>query len=374
MRSQRLTGLLLTIILIILLLFLISCAAGGSDGNNGGGERAGDSAATAVSSTVPGKSPGKVRLLLGRNESSDSVTAVTDFFVDQALRQALDSIPAAEYIRLNVRDSLTEHSADGKGIAAPQLGRQLGLDGLITTRVVRFSSILAVELRITDPVTSRPMFRDVAYGLIRYRDTSEMMLLGPTLSDLVRQLVGRYFKIPHTAEHPIISEPLIIGSIVIAKDPALGQISANRDKLSSEGVKALGEFARLHFPELVAFDYESRRELYKTVGISAVEDFMAVGNQERRALFNVGMDRFVVGSVSRAGDSIRLRLELRYLVDAQSDTLQDVEERRFPRAQFENTRVVEETVIGFIDLAESLYKREATRLANEYAHKPSQKQ
>lgn len=316
---------------------------------------------------------GKMRLLLGRNESSDSVAPVTDFFVDQALRQALDSIPAADYIRLNVRDSLAELSADGKGVPLTELAEKLNLDGLITTRVVRFSSILAVELRITDPTTSRQLFRDVAYGLIRYRDTSGTMLVGPTLSDLVRQLVGRYFHLPHTAEHPIISEPLVIGSVIIAKDPALGQISVNRDKVSNEGVKALGEFARLHFPELVAFDYESRRELYRTVGLEAVEDFMAVGNQERRALYNLGMDRFVVGSVQHVGDSVQLRLELRYLVDSRSDTLQDAEERRYGRTQFESTKVVEEIVVEFIDLAESLYKREASRLAEEYAHKPALK-
>lgn len=350
----------LWLLALVFLVALFSCAAGSNDGR-------GDStrAATPETSRKDGK---PFVLLLAGTEARDSAAIINDFFVDQALRQALDSIPAAKYLTVNYRDSLADLSmAAGKqGVPLKELAEKLDLDGVIYTRAARFGSVLAIDLRIIDPRTQGVLFRDVVFSLIRYRDTSGTMFLGPTLYDCVRKSVGRYFGVPHTETSPIATVPLVIAGLEIPKDDGLGRISVLRQTLSTEAVKALGEYARLHFPELMAFDYESRNQVYRLINVAAVDDYQPMNAAERQVLYGVGIDRYLTGSVAPDGDSMRTRLELRMMTSATRDSVLDVAEQAFSKTHFENSKTEEEFVVAMIDLVEQLYKREAERVRTAY--------
>jgi hypothetical protein len=343
-----------------LLLALFSCA-----GSNDGKVRSGDSTGAARA----GRPAGPVRLLLAASEARDSAAVVTEFHVDQALRAALDSIPDARYVTLNYRDSLADvFVKEGKkGIPLPELGSRLDLDGAIFTRIARFGSVLAAELRIVDPKSGALLFRDLSFSMIRFRDTSGTMFLGPTVYDVLRKAVARYFAVPHTPGRPVATEAMIVTGVTIPRDEALGQVRVQRQSISTEGVKALGEFARLHYPELVAFDYESRGALYRTMNIGAIDDFVPLEALERQAMFNVGIDRYVAASAELAGtDSMRVRLEIRHIQSKTADSLVDHEERTFPRTKFETTRTEVDFVVELINLAEPLFDREAERVRKAY--------
>ncbi len=358
MRSRRLYQLLLGAIAILLLILLFSCSAG--DGGRTSG---------APTSSKTGESRPK-RLILGGSEAGDSAKPATDFYVDQSLRAAVDSIPGVAYTTINVRDSLAEAAiaAGGTGLPTKELGVRLGVDGVVFTRIERFGSVLAGEMRIVAPDDNRVLFRAVAWSFIRYRDTAGTMYLGPTLYDVVRQLLGRYYQVPHTEEKPVATEPLVVTNVVIPRDPVLDQVSVHRDEIATSGVKALGEYARRHYPELVALDYGGRAALYRTVNIGGVEDYVATGANERRAMFNLGIERYVSAVVQPvAADSLLLRVEIRGITSPTSDHVIDVEERRFPISQFQTSTVVDNVVVSLIDLAESLFKREAERVAAVYA-------
>jgi len=359
MQSSRTLSLILGAIAALLLLLLFSCSAG--SGDHARSREEGDRA-------PKGKGPPR-RLILGGSKAGDSAAPATDFFVDQALRAALDSIDGVEYVTLNVRDSLADEAqADGQeGIAITELGAKLGVEGVVFTRIERFGSILAAEMRLVEPAEQRILFRDIAWSFIRYRDTAGVMYLGPTLYDLMRQLTGRCYAIRHDAQRPIATEPLIVASLSIPKDPLLDQISVNRGSIATQGVKALAEFARRHFPELVAFDYGSRAALYRTVNVGAVEDYIPPGNQERRAMFNLGVERFVAASVVPVGrDSLTLRVEIRHVLAHGADSLVDAQEARYAIARFQTTTVVDDLVVPLIDLSQVLFEREARRVAHRY--------
>ena len=356
----------------LLLLALFACAAG-SDGNGAG--RGGDSGSVSSVDVPSVAGPARkldppMRLLLAASEARDSAAVVTDFFVDQALRQALDSIPSARYLTLNYRDSLaTLFVQEGKtGIPLPELGKRLDLDAAIYTRIARFGSILACELRLVDPATGNLLFRDLTFSLIRYRDTAGTMYLGPTLYDLVRKSVGRYFGMPHTAEQPVATEPLIVSGVVIPADKALGQLFTRRQSISTNGVKSIAEFGRLHFPELVAFDYASRNEVYRTgINVAAVDDYIAMDPLERQALYNIGIDRYVSARTWLDADSLRLSLELRYITSRAADSLIDHQDTAFARTRFETSTAEDDFIIALIDLAEPLFNREAERARAAYS-------
>lgn len=350
---------------IALLVLLFNCAAGAGDRADSG--KGDPSKGTPPAGAYTPERP--MRLVLGGSEARDSAAVITEFYVDQALRAALDSVPAARYVTINYRDSLADvFVREGKkGIPLDELGHRLNLDGVIFTRIARFSSALAVETRIVDPGSGRVLFRDLSFSIIRYRDTAGTMFLGPTLYDAVRKSVGRYFGMPHLAELPVATEPLVIINTEIPSDPALGQVRVQRQGFSTKVVMAFGELARLNFPELVGFDYESRRELMRTVGIGGVDDYMPMSALERQALYNVGIDRFVTSKVSVDGDSILLRVELRFVTSRTTDSLIDAQERRYPRTKFESTKAEEDFVIAMIDQAEPLFAREAGRVQAAYA-------
>jgi hypothetical protein len=349
---------LLWIVAGVLLLALFSCA-GSSDGRS----RASDSAGAKRVADHP------LRLVLAGSESRDSAAVVTEFHVDQALRAALDSIPNARYVTINYRDSLAaEFVKEGKkGIPLAELGSRLNLDGAIFTRIARFGSILASELRIVDPKSGALLFRDLSFSLIRFRDTSGTMFLGPTVYDLVRKSVARYFGVPHTAEQPVATEPMIVTGVVIPPDSALGQIRVNRQTASTEGVKALGEFARMHYPELIAFDYASRGALYRTVNIGGIDDYEPLDEAERQAMYNVGIDKYVTASAGLTPtDSLHLRLEIHYISSRSGDSLIDHQDTTVARTKFETSTSETDFVVALIDLAEPLFDREAERVRAMY--------
>lgn len=357
MRSRRLYQLLLGAIAILLLLLLWSCSAG--EGGRGNG----------TSRVRPMQDHRPTRLILGRSEAGDSAKPVTEFHVDQSLRAVIDSIDGVDYVTINVRDSLAESAiaAGGKGLPTNELERRLGVDGVAFFRIERFGSVLVAQMRVAAPADNRLLFSSVAWSFIRYRDTAGTMYLGPTLFDLIRQLLGRCYRVPHRSDRPVATEPLVMTTIVIPRDPALDQVSVHREEIATSGVKALGEYARRHFPELIAFDYAGRAALYRTVNIGGVEDYVPTGASERRAMFNLGIERYVTGLVRNVGpDSLLLRIEIRGVNSPSSDTLVDAEERRYPISRFQTSTVVDDVVIPLIDLAEPLFKREAERVAASY--------
>jgi hypothetical protein len=349
---------ILGLLALVLLIALFSCAAGSNDGK-------GDS--TGVKrGTAPAH---RVRLLLGRSEARDSAAIVTEAFIDQALRQSLDSIPAADYVTINLRDSLAAAAvARGeKGIALSALADSLKLDGVIYTRVARFGSAIAVDLQVQDARTGRVRYRDLAFGVVRYRDTSGTILLGPTVYDVVRRSISKYFGVEPKPWALVATEPLVISSVAIDRDPKLGHLATNRQEISTEAVKALGEFARMRFPELIAFDYASRNALYELVNVGVPEDFMPVEISERTALFNVGIDHYLAATTSLTPtDSLRIRMELRYVVSPSRDSVVDAEEQTFSRTAFESTRTKEDFVIALVGLAEPIYTREVERVRRAY--------
>ncbi|MEO5929849.1 MAG: hypothetical protein ABIR47_07945 [Candidatus Kapaibacterium sp.] len=360
--TAMLYRILFGIIVTILLVALCSCATGSNDGG-----RASDTLRPAL---AQGAVTHPLRLVLGGSEARDSAAIITPFFVDQAIRQTIDSIPSAAYVTINFRDSLADAAvAEGKkGIPIGELAKRLNVDGVIFTRAARFSNVLAVELRIIDPASGRAIFRDISFSMIRYRDTTGTMFLGPALYDAVRKSLYKYFGVAHSEEMPVATEPLVVAGLVIAKDPKLGRIAMERQDMASEGVKALGEYARINVPELVALDYESRREIFRTVNVVAVEDYAPMAGLERRALFNIGIDRFLTGTVTPLpGDQVGLRLELRSITSANTDSLVDHADTVLATLAFQTSTARRDFVVIWIDMAEKLYPREADRLRNEYA-------
>lgn len=347
----------------LLVLALFSCA-----GSNDGRSRASDSAGASKDGRPEGR---PMRLLLASSEARDSAAVVTEFYVDQALRAAIDSMPAARYVTINYRDSLAAtYTKEGKkGIPLDELGKRLELDGAIYTRIARFGSVLASELRIVDPKNGSLIYRDLAFSIIRFRDTSGTMFLGPTVYDLMRKSLARYFRLPHLHEKPVATEPLIVTGVVIPDDKSFGQVRTNRQSISTQGVKALGEFARMHYPELVAFDYAARAALYRTVNIGGVDDYMPLNALERQAMFNIGVDKYVSALTRLDGDSLRLRLEIRYIQSRAADSLVDHQDSAFARTRFETSTAEEDFVIALIDLAEPLFNREAERVRKAYEGK-----
>jgi hypothetical protein len=352
---------ILLILVLLLVAALIACA--------GSNDKTGRTDASAPSGQWKESRP--MRLLLGHSQARDSAAIITDFYVDQALRQAADSIPAAEYLTLNYRDSLANIAVSGgkQGVPFDELGEKLKLDGIVVTKFARFSSVLGVDMRIVDPKTQKDLFHVTEFSMIRYRDSSGAMLLGPAIYDAVRKGLGRFFGMPHTPAAPVATEPLIMASVVMVQNPKLGRLATQRDRLSYLGVGALGEYGRSAYPELVAFDITSRNQVLSMVNVGGVADYLPMNDLERRALFNLGIDRYVTAIVTPiTGDSAQIRVEIRSVVSPARDTLIDAEQIAVPVGMFATTKIEEDFVRTLLQAAEPLFTRETERIRAAYEH------
>lgn len=309
-----------------------------------------------------------MRLLLAGSEARDSVAVATEFIVDQALRRALEEIPQTEYFTLNYRDSLVKLAQDsGRKLNVAQLAQQLSLDGVVYTRLARFSSVLALEFRIAEPSTGKLIYRDLAFSMIRYRDSAGTMLLGPTLYDVLRKSTGKFFGRPDHDSLPVASTPLVVTSIVIDKDTALGRFSTYRQELATEGVKALGEYTRINFPSLVAFDFASRNQVYLLGNILAVDDYKPTSPEERNILYNVGIDHYITGAITSIGkDSVKFRLEMRFMKSRTEDLVIDLNEITHPKLRYETSSLVRDYVQTLAELAQPMLLRTSQKIHKAY--------
>ncbi|MCB0711265.1 MAG: hypothetical protein KDD67_02930 [Ignavibacteriae bacterium] len=327
-----------------------SCAAGdsgGSDGKEEGGSVGG-------------------RVALVEVLSHDSAKAAQPTILDGMLRQAFDSIPDVSYVTFSERG--TKIPGSDSGVSVADLAKQLDLAQVLSIRVARFGSVVGADLRSVEPASGKLLFHDRAFSFIRYRDQEDNLLFGPALYEAVERLVWRMGKRPDS-EHLVVSaEPLVVGSVVIARDPALGKIEKDRVEISKNGVRALGDFARVSFPEFVVFDYESRSRLYETVGLAAVEDHEPVGNLERSALFKLDIPYMLSASITPGtNDSVRFRVEFYRVTGNQSDTLLDFEEQQMEIKLF-NTATTERDAVGLLlELAKNLLTRQAGDIRSRYA-------
>jgi hypothetical protein len=356
--AARIYLIALWVLVAILFVGLIACAPGGSKES------------TAQSDTQRIGSPDKpLRLLLIGTAAQDSVRTVGDFHVDQVLRQVFDSIAGVRYLTLNYRDSIARaHDPTGKkGVALADLRSALDLDGGINVAVARFGSILALDFGVVDAASGRPRFRELVFQTIRFRDSSGAMLVGPALYDALRTAVGRFVGRKHAKGDVVASAPIVLSSIVIPSDPRLKEISKTREVTSRSILNALNDYAGMHFRELVTFDPISRDRLYETVRIASVVNYLEPKAAERQALFNVGVDRYLVGSIDPVGsDSLRMRIEIRAVVSPTRDTLEQAREMVQPVALVSSSGFEEDAIVAMLDLAEPVFRREADSVTAHY--------
>lgn len=347
----------LWLLVVILIAALASCAAGSRENGK-------DTSAVTTGTTV-GAQGEPLRLLLGGNESLDSIRLVTDYVVDQVIRQISDSIPQAKYLTINNRDSLVSQSSE---ITLADMGRRLDLDGVIYTRTARFGQVLALETRIIEPIAGKVLFRDLSFVTIRFRDREGSMLIGPAIYAAVRKSLRSFFALPHSDTSVAATEPMSISGIQIPAGDSLGRISKERGRLADGGVRALSEFAIMHFPEIVPIDPLSRDRLYESMKLGRVEGTIGMLDIERDALTSVGIEKYLSGQVLSSGaGTIRFILEIHQISRGGRDSVVDRQEVNLPKASFESSTMEQDFMVTLIDLAEPLYKRESERVRNRYA-------
>jgi hypothetical protein len=356
--ARRAYLVVLWLLVVALFAGIVGCASGTKEKAQGGA--VGD----------PTSATGRpLRLLLVETAAQDSVPIVRDFHVDQVLRQVFDSVDGVDYLTLNVRDSITlaKDPTGKKGVPLPELATALDLDGVINVALARFGSVLAAELRIVDAKSGAVRFRDVVFQLIRYRDSAGTMLVGPALYDALRTNVGRFVGRKHEKGSVVASTPIVLSAVVIPSDPRLRNISSMREGTSRSVLTALHDYAGTHFPELVTFDPMSRDRLYTTIRVAGVPNYQPPKDAERQALFNVGVDRFLVGAIDPVGaDSLRMRLEVRTVVDRAHDSLEFSREMVQPVALFSSSAFEEDVIVAMLDLAEPLFGQVADTVRARY--------
>lgn len=298
----------------------------------------------------------------------DSAKAAAPVVVDRMLVQVFDSIPETEYVSITRQgEAGTGASGSDTAISVEKLARTFSLDGTISLRIARFGSIVGVDMGIFEPISGKEIFRDRAFSFIRYRDQDGTLLFGPALYEALNRLVHRLEKLPDSDYLAVSAQPIIISNVVIGRDSALGKIAANREKISTDGIRALGDFMRLKYPELVVFDYDSRSRVYETVGIGMVEDHAPVRDLERNAMFNLDLPYYLTTAIlPAAGDSVEVRAEVRYILSPRTDSLLISESKRFPRLQFERSTLVKDVVTELLEIADEALLRHADQIRAAY--------
>lgn len=340
-----------------LLLALCSCSVRDNQGGEGGDAK-NDTTMKKAAHQVP-----KRVMLLGV-QAMDSAQAAAPVVVDRMLAQAFDSIAGTEYLPMSRQ---AEVRGTDSTLSVEKLAQELKLDGVLSLRVARFGSIVGVDMGVFEPVGGKEIFHDRAFSFIRYRDQDGTMLFGPALYEALDRLVHRLARRPDSERLVVSAQPIIISNVVIDRNEELGKIADNREKISTDGIRALGDFMRIKYPELVVFDYDSRMRVYETVGVKLVEDHAPVKDLERNAMFNLDLPYYLTTAIVPAdGDSVEIRAEVRYILSPRSDSVIAAESRRYPRLQFERSTLVKDVVTQLLEVADEALLRHADQIRAAY--------
>lgn len=341
----------------VLLLFVACAFLGCATGDSSDGRKV----------SLPGHPSKATRLLLVSAETSDSARVAEPVVVDGMLAQAFDDIPEATYVTLEEQQAVQAKAGDS-AVAVATLASELNANGLIALRIARFGSVVGVDMRVFDPVSGEAIFQDRAFSFIRYRTDEDVKLFGPALYEALQRLVYRMNKRPDTEQLVVAAQPIVVSNVVIERDQKLGKISSGREAISTDGVRALGDFMRAKYPEFVVFDYESRGRVYETVGVKLVEDHAAVSGLERSAMFGLDLPYYLTTGIYPApNDSVDIRAEIRYVVSANSDTVVHAASKRFLRTSLETSTMVKDVVTQVLEVADDVLEHEADRILKEYA-------
>lgn len=319
-----------------------------------------------------------MNLALGSFSLRDSVEVLSLGVIDVALKEASDSIAQAKYFTLAHRDSVAkkigvsefidENKKKQRGITNADFAKAANLQGLVSVRLARFGNVLATEFIITNPTTKEVIFKDNDFNMIRFRDSNQIKILGPTLVESFWKSLSKYFKQPNKPNKPIITKSVVITSFEIQKNGAIANaIKKEREELSINCVKSMGEFGRRFYSSLMIFDYESRNQLYKLMNSPLVQDYEPPTALERNGLFAVGVDKYVVGGIYPANnDSAKVRLKMINITSFSKDEVSYEVEKTYPNSKFETLGVEKELIGVVLDAANELFEKENSKIVQQY--------
>lgn len=370
--KQKFSLIILLLSIIILLIGLSSC----SNQNQSNNKFKSDSLNIISSNIIP---VSNIRLALGKVELKDSVEVLSEGVVDIAMKEVCDSLINVKYFNLLQRDSIAKNingsiNKSG-GIELSKLAKELKLGGIVFVKITRFSSVLATELKIVNPEDGSLIYRNLDFSFIRFRDSIGVKFLGPTLVESLRKAMSKLLKLPNNRNKPIATEPIVITSFEIQRDSLIKIISINREELSINIVKAIGEYGRRFYQSLMIFDYVSRNQIYKMMNSPLVQDYEAPSNFERTALFSLGIDRYIVGGIKPISkDSLEIKFGLYKIMSFNKDTLFNSVKLNFPINKFENLSYEKELISASIDVITLLYEKENLNIISNYEQQRKQYQ
>lgn len=340
---------------LFLVFLLVSCA---SEGNGGNRSASGDTA-SALRPTISDGSFALVTL-----EADDSAAAATVPAVDAMMRQVFDSVGTGSWV------SVAEAGLSGAESTELLSARaeKAGLDYLVALRIARFGSVVGGDFRVVAPDGSL-IHHDRAFSFIRFREKDGTKLFGPALYELLQRLVHRMQgdivgTMPDGRIVVADAHPLVIGSVIIPRDSALGRILDQREPISTEGVKALGDFLRFKYPEFIVFDYESRTRLYELFDLALVEDHEPVGDIERQAMYTVDIPYYLVAEIAPVGsDSIAIGVEVRGVTSVRTDSVVAVGGATYLRELFETSDMERDLISEILVISEEVVRRARASLS-----------
>lgn len=245
--------------------------------------------------------------------------AISETKIDMALSFAFTILDSKQYISAKERDSVSSHLYEMN--EKPELMRVANLtnaENLLFVKVNVLGNIIRADIDIINFADTTKRSRGFGYALVRYYDneTGDLIYDPALLTSIQRALAiamnDSLLFVDSTKGFNVRPLPtLVIGSIYYVDYEAFKdwEIMRNHVVSSYSAVESIFE-AAYKSDKYVVYDLATRDSVYTKFKLYGIENYAAPSEHELDALYKVGVDYFITGSLERQEKGAKVMMSL----------------------------------------------------------------
>ena len=255
-------------------------------------------------------------IIFGRVDIKGDTVGINPRKFDAALALSIKLSKKFDYISLDKSQELLGGDSS-RQIKITEIADEAGADYIATAQVNTLKNIIRTQIVLSNVNEPEKRFTGAGYSAVNYIDagSGEKVYDPSLLSSLQRALAvalndSNMFVNPEMGINVRPLPTLVIGSIAFLGE-SKNEWDLYTDKVvaSYAAVETIFEAAKKS-TDYVFYDTDTRDSVYKIFGFNIVENYSPPSIHEIRALYQMAVDYYVAGSITRTAEGADLTVSL----------------------------------------------------------------
>jgi hypothetical protein len=245
--------------------------------------------------------------------------AISETKIDMALSFAFTILDSKQYISAKERDSISSHLYEmNENPELMKVAKLSDAKNLLFAKVNVLGNIIRADIDIINVADTTKRSRGFGYALVRYfdKETGDLIYDPALLTSIQRALAvamnDSLLFVDSIKGFNVRPLPtLVIGSIYYVDYESFKdwEIIRNHVVSSYSAVESIFEAANKS-EKYVVYDLATRDSVYSKFKLYGIENYAAPSEHELNALYKVGVDYFITGSLERTDEGAKVMMSL----------------------------------------------------------------